>query len=72
LIGNGKKHLIPSFQPAGTAGRPSKEELIAQGKTKSKKKTATPAGQPFKTQHTGLPKTPHLKKKSGAPGKRRK
>ena len=22
LIGNGKRHLVPSFQPAGTGGRP--------------------------------------------------
>ncbi|MGI9213592.1 MAG: YgiQ family radical SAM protein [Methylococcaceae bacterium] len=48
LIGNGKHHLIPAWQPEGTGlkregnrlGRPSK---------------------PFKTQHTGLPITPKVK-----------
>jgi uncharacterized radical SAM protein YgiQ len=44
LIGNGRRQLIPAYQPAATGG----------GK---------PAGQsgrarPFRTQHTGLPRTP--------------
>ena len=42
LIGNGKRHLVPSFQPAGTGGRP-------EG-------TRAPDGQrrkgTFRTQHT--------------------
>jgi uncharacterized radical SAM protein YgiQ len=37
LIGNGKQHLIPAYQPVGS-GR-------------------TPAIRPFRTQHTGLPKS---------------
>jgi uncharacterized radical SAM protein YgiQ len=37
LIGNGKQHLIPAYQPVGT--RP------------------TIAARPFRTQHTGLPKS---------------
>ena len=37
LIGNGKQHLIPAYQPVGT--RPAI------------------AGRPFRTQHTGLPKS---------------
>ena len=40
LIGNGKRHLVPRFQPAGTAHRGRR----------------TPApGKSFLTQHTGLP-----------------
>jgi hypothetical protein len=53
LIGNGKFHLIPSFQPAGTA----------EGYQSARRKNSTPASkgasQPVKgrllTQHTGLP-----------------
>ena len=26
LIGNGKKHLVPAYQPAGTGGRPEKPQ----------------------------------------------
>ena len=54
LIGNGKQHLVPTYQPIGT-GR------IHEGKRK-------PKGQPparttaFKTQHTGLPRTPRSPK----------
>jgi hypothetical protein len=42
LIGNGKRHLIPAWQPKGTGG--------AQGEQQ--------AGKTFRTQHTGLPKNP--------------
>lgn len=41
LIGNGKKHLIPRFQPAGTGGVPE-----GQRRANPSKKTQT-----FKTQH---------------------
>ena len=44
LIGNGKRHLIPAYQPAGTGGN---DASLQQGRV-----------QPFKTQHTGLPQTP--------------
>jgi uncharacterized radical SAM protein YgiQ len=37
LIGNGKQHLIPAYQPVGTS--------------------RAPAMRPFRTQHTGLPKS---------------
>ncbi|MGB5102894.1 MAG: YgiQ family radical SAM protein, partial [Steroidobacteraceae bacterium] len=43
LIGNGKQHLVPSYQPVGT-GR------AHEGRRKPKT--------PFRTQHTGLPRTP--------------
>jgi uncharacterized radical SAM protein YgiQ len=42
LIGNGKRHLIPAWQPAG-AGQ------AAEGRRASRK------AKPFQTQHTGLP-----------------
>jgi uncharacterized radical SAM protein YgiQ len=41
LIGNGKHHLIPAYQPVGTGQQ-------AQ---------ARPGARPFRTQHTGLPKS---------------
>jgi uncharacterized radical SAM protein YgiQ len=44
LIGNGRRQLVPAYQPAGTAGP-------AAGRT------GAPA-RPFRTQHTGLPRTP--------------
>lgn len=48
LIGNGKHHLIPSFQPATDGSYSS-----------ARRKNSTPGGQPRKgtvlTQHTGLP-----------------
>ncbi len=42
LIGNGKQHLIPAWQPAGTGQQ-------AEGRRVARK------AQPFRTQHTGLP-----------------
>jgi uncharacterized radical SAM protein YgiQ len=42
LIGNGKHQLVPAWQPAGTGQAP-------EGKR---------SGNPFRTQHTGLPRTP--------------
>ncbi|HYL01722.1 MAG TPA: YgiQ family radical SAM protein [Steroidobacteraceae bacterium] len=43
LIGNGRHQLIPAYQPAGSGGAPR----------------GRPGGtRPFRTQHTGLPRTP--------------
>jgi uncharacterized radical SAM protein YgiQ len=42
LIGNGKPHLVPNYQPAGTGE-------VAEGQRSPRK------AQPFRTQHTGLP-----------------
>ncbi len=53
LIGNGKRHLVPSWQPKGTGTSPEG----VRGAT---------SGQPFRTQHTGLPQQPQ-----GAPRKPR-
>ena len=47
LIGSGKDQLIPSYQPAGTGG-------AGEGHRK------TARAQAFRTQHTGLPKTPRV------------
>ena len=47
LIGNGKQHLVPTYQPIGT-GRAHE----------GKRKPSTP----FKTQHTGLPRIPRSRK----------
>jgi len=52
LIGNGKQHLVPSYQPIGT------------GRAHEGKRKPPPAAgkrgpaRPFRTQHTGLPRTP--------------
>jgi uncharacterized radical SAM protein YgiQ len=42
LIGSGRRHLVPAYQPSGTGGAP-------EGRR---------AGRPFRTQHTGLPGAP--------------
>ena len=43
LIGNGKQQLVPAYQPSGTAGE-------GEGRRGG--------ARPFRTQHTGLPRTP--------------
>lgn len=48
LIGNGKRHLVPAWQPKGTGD--------AAGGRRCAKSQA--ADRPFRTQHTGLPHTP--------------
>jgi uncharacterized radical SAM protein YgiQ len=51
LIGNGKHHLIPAYQPVGT-GRP------VQGRpTQARPGARSAPAVPFRTQHTGLPKS---------------
>ena len=45
LIGNGKRQLIPSFQPLGTGRTPEAARRADRSKS-------------FRTQHTGLPTTP--------------
>jgi uncharacterized radical SAM protein YgiQ len=49
LIGDGDKHLVPAWQPAGTGDR----RRPGHGK-----------GRPFRTQHTGLPDAPRKKSRS--------
>jgi len=53
LIGNGKHHLIPAYQPVGTGARGGS----------GRKAPALP----FRTQHTGLPKSG----RGGKPGRGR-
>ena len=53
LIGNGKHHLIPTFQPAVSAcGAPRKNMTQAQAKAAPR---AAPQKGNLQTQHTGLP-----------------
>ncbi|MFP4154491.1 MAG: YgiQ family radical SAM protein [Halothiobacillaceae bacterium] len=47
LIGNGKKHLVPTWQPAGTGGK--SEGARAAGRTAQPTRPA----RPFVTKHTG-------------------
>jgi hypothetical protein len=59
LIGNGKHHLIPAWQPAGT------------GTAGAEGHRGGSAQRPFRTQHTGLPTTPGLPgKRKGGPKSR--
>jgi hypothetical protein len=72
LIGSGKHQLIPSYQPAGTGeqheGRRSGATPTARSPQKAKPgRTAT---QPFRTQHTGLPRMPRAPA-TGATGRPR-
>jgi len=63
LIGNGKRHLIPTWQPKGTGGdEPSKGRSGGH---------SSAAVRPFKTQHTGLPSTPSQPAKGRMSGRRK-
>ncbi len=46
LIGNGKKHLVPTWQPRGT------------GETREGRRGKAAGGKVFRTQHNGLPDAP--------------
>ncbi len=50
LIGNGRHQLVPTYQPIGTG-------QAHEGKRRPAA-ASTPAARPFRTQHTGLPRTP--------------
>ena len=59
LIGNGKQHLVPTYQPIGTGS-------AHEGKRRPG--GAPPARTtPFKTQHTGLPRTPPAPRQAAKP-----
>jgi uncharacterized radical SAM protein YgiQ len=62
LIGNGRHQLVPTYQPIGT-GRQHVEGR--------RKPTDTPKAQPFRTQHTGLPRVPTVTRGPGRPHGRR-
>ena len=51
LIGNARQQLVPAYQPAGTGARP-------EGRRSA-------GARPFRTQHTGLPRTPRSVPKRG-------
>jgi radical SAM superfamily enzyme YgiQ (UPF0313 family) len=70
LIGNGKQHLVPSYQPIGT-GRGH------EGKRRPKAVPAVKGGAaakatPFRTQHTGLPRVPPAPSSKGRARTQRK
>jgi uncharacterized radical SAM protein YgiQ len=51
LIGNGKQHLVPTYQPIGTG-------TSHEGRRKAARPAGAQSAQPFRTQHTGLPQVP--------------
>ena len=55
LIGNGKHHLIPTFQPLGDGGYQSARKKNSTPVAKAAGKPAAPIKGRMLTQHTGLP-----------------
>ncbi|MEM9386500.1 MAG: YgiQ family radical SAM protein [Pseudomonadota bacterium] len=62
LIGNGKRHLIPRYQPAGTGAVP---EGRRRKRSAAPTKAAAGSGKPFRTQHTRAENGPPKKKRPG-------
>jgi uncharacterized radical SAM protein YgiQ len=60
LIGNGRQHLVPAYQPVGT-GRSH------EGRRRPPAAGAVQPAQPFRTQHTGLPRVPKQARPAGSP-----
>ena len=60
LIGNGRQHLVPTYQPIGTG-------QTHEGRRKPGTGAASRPALPFRTQHTGLPKAPTRKPGGGKP-----
>jgi uncharacterized radical SAM protein YgiQ len=55
LIGNGKRHLVPRFQPAGSGGRPEAQRPAGRSDSQGDPGAKPPGGlqpQRFRTQHT--------------------
>jgi uncharacterized radical SAM protein YgiQ len=52
LIGSAKEQLVPAYQPAGTGGAHEGRRAPRAGAPPAKRAA------PFRTQHTGLPRTP--------------
>ena len=61
LIGNGKRHLVPSWQPEGTG------DATEGVRRKTSSRTAS-----FATQHNGLPHAPGVKKRRATKKKPRR
>ena len=59
LIGNGKRHLVPSFQPSGVApavrGKPAAQSAAQSAARSEPVRPAAPRRGSLLTQHTGLP-----------------
>ncbi len=61
LIGNGRQQLVPTYQPIGTGRAHEGHRKPAKPGAPSARAPAAAAarqGQPFRTQHTGLPQVP--------------
>jgi len=63
LIGPGKQHLVPPWQPAGTGtlgeGARTRGDVRKHGGRSAAPRAEAPSrAMPFRTQHTGLPQTP--------------
>jgi len=56
LIGSGRHQLVPAYQPAGAGGAPEGQRRGANHR-------------PFRTQHTGLPRTPTARRGAGTRGR---
>ena len=69
LIGNGRQHLVPSYQPIGTGRVHEGKRLPARV---AGRPPSAPKAQPFRTQHTGLPRTPSAPPGKGRPRTQRK
>jgi uncharacterized radical SAM protein YgiQ len=69
LIGNGKHHLVPRWQPQGTGRRadgtrPDQIEASGVGRQASARSRSVPRKGTALTQHTGLPPQPKISAKS--------
>jgi len=58
LIGNGKQHLVPTYQPIGTGRAHEGRRKSKTAPDASPRAAKAPAATPFRTQHTGLPRVP--------------
>ena len=70
LIGNGKHHLIPRFQPAGTlpigkGGMPDANKINDKDKARPADRAPKPGA--LLTQHTGLPPRAQARRSTSAP-----
>jgi uncharacterized radical SAM protein YgiQ len=71
LIGNGKHHLIPAYQPVGSGAHTGLPKLAPPIQTFRTQHTGLPKlAPPTRTQHTGLPKSgrPRAEKPGGGTG----
>jgi uncharacterized radical SAM protein YgiQ len=64
LIGNGKHHLVPAYQPVGTGARA--QAALSPRARPGVRSAAHPRKPAFRTQHTGLPSAGPSGRPSGA------